>query len=93
MEIYRRGITRGRKGLGLHHWLLVHQGEAAGSSAASLVGWRGELEDSWEWEGGKWREDTKDRVHLLSPGPVRDKDKDRLNHERKIKIGLITREG
>ena len=38
LEIQNRGMTRGRKGLGLHHWSLVHQGDAAGSSAASLRG-------------------------------------------------------
>ena len=38
LEIQKRGMTRGRKGLGLHHWSLVHQGDAAGSSAASLRG-------------------------------------------------------
>ena len=35
-------MTRGRKGLGLHHWSVVHHGEDpdAGSDAASLVGGR-----------------------------------------------------
>ena len=41
-QVQNRGMTRGRKGLGLHHWSVVHHGEDpdAGSDAASLVGWR-----------------------------------------------------
>ena len=42
--IQNRGMTRGRKGLGLHHSLLVHQGDPVGSSPASLTGLREKLE-------------------------------------------------
>ena len=51
--IQKRGMTRGRKGLGLHHSLLVHQGDPVGSSPTSLTGLREKLEGDKLTEAGK----------------------------------------